>query len=65
MVRYADDMVFSVSDLKEAQLVLSQVEEYLLKYRNLTIHPLEKSSDAKTAIFLKPKKQNMKYLGNF
>lgn len=63
MVRYADDMVFSVSDLKEAQLVLSQVEEYLLKYRNLTIHPLEKSADAKTAIFLKPKKQNMKYLG--
>lgn len=63
MVRYADDMVFSVSDLKEAQLVLSQVEEYLLKYRSLTIHPLENSSDAKTAIFLKPKKQNMKYLG--
>ncbi len=63
MVRYADDMVFSVSDLKEAQLVLSQVEEYLLKYRNLTIHPLEKSSDAKTTIFLNPKKQNMKYLG--
>ena len=63
MVRYADDMVFSVSNIKEAQRILSQVEKYLLDNRNLTIHPLKKSSDAKTAIFLNPKNDNMVYLG--
>lgn len=63
MVRYADDMVFSVSNLAEAQLILSQIDKYLLDNRKLTIHPLKKSSDAKTAVFLNPKKNNMKYLG--
>lgn len=63
MVRYADDMVFSVSNIGDAQLILSQIEEYLLENRKLTIHPLEISSDAKTSIFLNPKKNSMKYLG--
>lgn len=63
MVRYADDIVFSVFNIKEAQLILSQVEEYLLNNRKLTIHPLKKSSDAKTAIFINPQKNSMKYLG--
>lgn len=51
MVRYADDMVFSVSNIEEAQLILAQVEKYLLDYRKLVIHPLKNTSDAKTAIF--------------
>ena len=63
MVRYADDIIFSVSNIEEAQLILSQVEKYLLDNRKLVIHPLKNSSDAKTAIFLNPKKNNMKYLG--
>ncbi len=63
MVRYVDDMVFSVSNIREAQLILSQVEEYLSKNRKLTIHSLKIASDAKTAIFLNPKKNSMKYLG--
>lgn len=63
MVRYADDMAFSVSNIGEAQLILSQVEEYLLENRKLTIHPLQIFSDEKTAIFLNPKENNMKYLG--
>lgn len=63
MVRYADDMVISVSNIEEAQTTLSEINEYLLDNRKLTIHPLEKSSDAKTAIFLNPPKDKMKYLG--
>ena len=63
MVRYADDMVFSVSNIEEAQLILSQVEKYLLDNRKLVIHPLKNSSDAKTAIFLNPRDNRMKYLG--
>ena len=63
MVRYADDMVLSVSNYEEAQLILELINDYLLKNRKLTIHPLENSSDAKTAIFLNPKKNRMKYLG--
>lgn len=63
MVRYADDMVFSVSNIEEAQLILSQVEKYLLDNRKLVIHPLKNSSDAKTAIFLNPRDNSMKYLG--
>ena len=63
MVRYADDMVISVSNIENAQLVLEQIGKYLLDNRNLTIHPLGNSSDAKTAIFLNPKKDRMKYLG--
>ena len=63
MIRYADDMAFSVSNIEDAQLILSQIEEYLLENRKLTIHPLKTSSDAKTAIFLNPKKNSMKYLG--
>lgn len=63
MVRYADDMVFSVSNIEEAQLILVQVEKYLLDKRKLTIHPLTNTSDAKTAIFHNPKKDRMKYLG--
>lgn len=63
MVRYADDMVFSISNQQEAQLILSQVEKYLLDNRNLTIHPMGNSSDTKTAIFLNPRENNMKYLG--
>lgn len=63
MVRYADDMAFSVSNIGEAKLILSQIEKYLLERRKLTIHPLKTSSDAKTAIFLNPKKNSMKYLG--
>lgn len=62
MVRYADDMVFSVSNIEEAQLILSQVEKYLLNKRKLTIHSIN-TSDAKTAIFPNPKKDSMKYLG--
>lgn len=62
MIRYADDMAFSVSNIEDAQLILSQIEEYLLENRKLTIHPLKTSSDAKTAIFLNPKKNSMKYL---
>lgn len=65
MVRYADDMVFSVSNIEEAQLILAQVEKYLLDKRKLTIHPLTNTSDAKTAIFPNPKKDRMKYLGVF
>lgn len=63
MVRYADDMVFSVSNIEEAQLILAQVEKYLLDYRKLVIHPLKNTSDAKTAIFLNPKDNSLKYLG--
>lgn len=63
MVRYADDMAFSVSNIRDAQLILSQIEEYLSTNRKLTIHPLKTSLDAKTAIFLNPKKNRMKYLG--
>lgn len=63
MVRYADDMVFSVSNIEEAQLILAQVEKYLLDYRKLVIHPLKNSSDAKTAIFLNLKDNSLKYLG--
>lgn len=63
MVRYADDMVFSVSNLKEAHVILSQVERFLTDHRKLTIHPLGKSSDSKTAIFQNPKKNKMEYLG--
>lgn len=63
MVRYADDMVFSVSNIGEAQLILAQVEKYLLDKRKLTIHPLTNTSDAKTIIFPNPKKDSMKYLG--
>ena len=63
MVRYADDIVISVSNIENAQLVLEQIGKYLLDNRNLTIHPLGNSSDAKTAIFLNPKKDWMKYLG--
>lgn len=63
MIRYADDMVFSVSNLKEVQFILLQVEKYLADNRKLTIHPLGRASDAKTAIFQNPKKNNMRYLG--
>lgn len=63
MVRYADDMVFSVSNIEEAQLILAHVEKYLLDYRKLVIHPLKNSSDAKTAIFLNPRDNSLKYLG--
>lgn len=63
MVRYADDMVFSVSNIEEAQLILAQIEKYLLDKRKLTIHPLTNTSDAKTAIFSNLKKDRMKYLG--
>lgn len=63
MVRYADDMAFSVSNLKEAYAILSQVGRYLADNRKLVIHPLGESSDAKTAIFQNPKKNKMKYLG--
>lgn len=63
MVRYADDMVISVLNIEHAQIILSEIDEYLLDNRKLAIHPLEKSSDAKTAIFLNPKKDKMKYLG--
>lgn len=63
MVRYADDMVLSVSNTENAKLVLEQIAKYLLENRKLTIHPLENSSDAKTAIFLNPKQDRMKYLG--
>ena len=63
MVRYADDMVVSVSNIENAKLVLEQIAKYLLDNRKLTIHPLENSSDAKTAIFLNPKQDRMKYLG--
>ena len=63
MVRYADDMVISVSNIENAKLVLEQIAKYLLDNRKLTIHPLENSSDAKTAIFLNPKQDRMKYLG--
>ncbi len=63
MVRYADDMVLSVSNREEALLLLSQIENFLCEERKLTIHPLQDSSDAKTAIFQNPKKKQMKYLG--
>lgn len=63
MVRYADDMVFSVSDIEEAQMILYQIENYLSENRNLTIHPLSWSKDAKTTIVLNPKENKMKYLG--
>ena len=63
MVRYADDMVISVSNIENAQLILAQIGKYLLENRKLTIHPLENSSDAKTAIFLNLKQNRMKYLG--
>lgn len=63
MIRYADDMVISVSNFEDAQITLSEIDKYLLDNRKLTIHPLEKSSDAKTAIFLNPHKDKMKYLG--
>lgn len=63
MVRYADDMVISVSNIENAQLVLEQIGKYLLDNRKLTIYPLGNSSDAKTAISLNPKKDRMKYLG--
>lgn len=63
MVRYADDMAFSVSNIEDAQLILSQIEEYLSKNRKLTIHPLKTSPEAKTAIFQNPKKNSMTYLG--
>lgn len=63
MVRYADDMVFSVSSLKEALVILKQVEKYLSYNRKLTIHPLGNSADAKTFISQDPKKNNIKYLG--
>lgn len=63
MVRYADDMVFSVTSEEEAHLVLSEVETYLSKNRNLRIHPLEHNSDSKTAIYVNPKKNKMMYLG--
>lgn len=63
MVRYADDMVFSVSNIEEALVILSQVENYLLDNRKLTIHPLKNSTDAKTAIFTDPPNKYMKYLG--
>lgn len=62
MIRYADDMVFFVSDIEEAQHILAQVEKYLLDKRKLTIHPLTNTSDAKTAIFPNPKQDRMKYL---
>lgn len=63
MVRYADDMVFSVSNLEEAKLILSQVEKYLLDKRKLRIHPLSDTTNEKTNIYINPKKQRMKYLG--
>lgn len=63
MVRYADDMVFSVSNFEEAKLILSQVEKYLLDKRKLRIHPFSDSSNEKTNIYKNPKKQRMKYLG--
>ncbi len=63
MIRYADDMVFSVHSIEEARSILSQIEKYLLDNRKLTIHPLKKSSDDKTAIFLNPRKDRMIYLG--
>lgn len=63
MVRYADDMAFSVSSIEEAKFILSQVKKYLMDNRKLVIHPLKKSDDAKTAIFSNPKKNSMKYLG--
>lgn len=63
MVRYADDMVFSVYSHEEALIILSQIDKYLLETRKLAIHSLKSSSDAKTAIFLNPRKNSMKYLG--
>ncbi len=63
MVRFADDMVFSVSSLMEAYAILTEVERYLTDNRKLTIHPLGKSSDSKTAIFQNLTKNKMKYLG--
>ena len=63
MIRYADDIVFSVSNKKEALLILSQVEKYLLEKRKLNIHRLNDSSESKTAIYDNPQKCHMKYLG--
>lgn len=63
MVRYADDMVFSVSSEEEAKIILSEIEEYLLENLKLSIHSLGNSSDAKTAIYLNPQKHSMEYLG--
>jgi hypothetical protein len=56
-------MVISVSNIENAKLILEQIAKYLLDNRKLTIHPLENSSDAKSAIFLNPKQDRMKYLG--
>lgn len=63
MVRYADDMVLSVSNIDEAKLVLSQIERYLLDNRKLTIHQLGDLSKSKTYIFLNLRKEPMLYLG--
>ncbi|MBR2369334.1 MAG: hypothetical protein IKA83_04170 [Paludibacteraceae bacterium] len=63
MVRYADDMVFSLTSEDEARFVLYEVEKYLSMERNLRIHPLGQKSDSKTAIFVNPKKNKMTYLG--
>lgn len=63
MVRYADDMVFSVSSEEEAKIILSEIEKYLLENLKLSIHSLGNQSDAKTAIYLNPQKHSMEYLG--
>lgn len=63
MIRYADDMVFSVADVNEAHRILSEVEKYLKDERKLRIHPLMDSSDSKTAILQDLKTTNLKYLG--
>lgn len=63
MVRYADDMVLSVSNIEDAQIILSQIDNYLFASRKLTIHPLGKTSDSKTSIFSNVKKNRMEYLG--
>ena len=63
MIRYADDMVFSVCDIEEAKLILSQVEKYLLDNRKLTIHSFNEDINGKTTIIANPKKTPMKYLG--
>lgn len=63
MIRYADDMVISVSNIEEAHLILEEIANYLLADRKLTIHPLGKSYDAKTTIISNPKKNRMRYLG--
>ncbi|MBD5343305.1 MAG: hypothetical protein HDR93_08695 [Bacteroides sp.] len=63
MVRYADDIIFVCKTIDEAIDILTWAQNYLIKERGLTIHPLDSKRNSKTKILQNLKKNRLTYLG--